>query len=250
MQDLGTLGGPNSYAIAINQSGQITGYADVTGSDSGDSLYHAFLYSGGSMNDLGTVGGYTDSDGIAISSGGEVVGALYSSSLGTNSFIYLNGQISNLSTLIGLQDVTGVNDSNHFIGYQSSGASYVYMNGSLTSLGRPAGFDEALPKAINNAGQIVGAFDTGGTEFNAFIWSNGVLANLNSDIAANSGWVLQQALDINDNGQIVGYGLNPSGYVHGYLLTPLPEPSGGAMILLCAMCTLRRGFRSERGRSN
>ncbi|MGA2032058.1 MAG: hypothetical protein ABSG68_07380 [Thermoguttaceae bacterium] len=51
--DLGTFGGTISYAEGINDSGQVVGEAQT--SDYGP--YHAFLYSGGSMQDLGTLGG-------------------------------------------------------------------------------------------------------------------------------------------------------------------------------------------------
>jgi hypothetical protein len=41
---------------------------------------------------------------------------------------------------------------------------------------------------------------------------------------SGSGWTLSRALYTNDSGQIVGYGSNPSGQTHPFLLTPLPAP--------------------------
>jgi probable HAF family extracellular repeat protein len=55
MHDLGTLGGLQSSAAAINASGQVVGYSDNNNPNSPE--VHAFLYTGGSMHDLGTLGG-------------------------------------------------------------------------------------------------------------------------------------------------------------------------------------------------
>ena len=56
MFDLGTLGGSQSSATAINASGEVAGDSNVTG----DAAQHAFAYTGtpgsGTMADLGTLG--------------------------------------------------------------------------------------------------------------------------------------------------------------------------------------------------
>jgi len=54
MIDLGTLSGGSSYAVAINEAGQVIG---ISGIASG-CCYHAFVWDGGVMTDLGTFGGY------------------------------------------------------------------------------------------------------------------------------------------------------------------------------------------------
>src|SRR3954463_14953921 len=67
--NLGTLGGTLSAGHAINASGQVTGGATLAG----DTIVHAFRYSGGTMQDLGTLGG-TSSDGFSINASGQVAG--------------------------------------------------------------------------------------------------------------------------------------------------------------------------------
>jgi probable HAF family extracellular repeat protein len=88
--------------------------------------------------------------------------------------------------------------------------------------------------SINDSGQIVG----GSNE--AFLYSGGVMYNLDS-LTPGSGWELSDATGINNSGQIVGYGLNPAGQTHAFLLNPVPEPS--TMVLLASavftVCVLR-----------
>jgi len=69
--DLGTLGGPNSAALAVNASGQVVGYSRTTSSGAET---HAFSWTpAGGMVDLGTLGG-SSSTALAVSASGQVVG--------------------------------------------------------------------------------------------------------------------------------------------------------------------------------
>jgi probable HAF family extracellular repeat protein len=68
---------------------------------------------------------------------------------------------------------------------------------------------------------IVGNADLAGDTVNhAFIYTNGKMTDLNTLIPANSGWELDTASAINDNGWIVGQG-SINGQYHGFLLTPI-----------------------------
>jgi uncharacterized repeat protein (TIGR01451 family) len=96
--------------------------------------------------------------------------------------------------------------------------AYLFSNGTLTDLGTLDG-DHSYPYGVNNAGQVVG--ESGG---HAFLYSNGMLQDLNSLIPADSGWVLNTASAINDKGQIVGTGTFNGQQTHGFLLT------GGLML--------------------
>ncbi len=69
LNDLGTLGGKNSYGRAVNSLGQVVGESDLaTGS-----YRHAYLYSGGTISDLGAVGNRA-SYALSINDSGEIVG--------------------------------------------------------------------------------------------------------------------------------------------------------------------------------
>jgi probable HAF family extracellular repeat protein len=98
----------------------------------------------------------------------------------------------------------------------------LWQDGSLIEL---AVFDtdpHALGSQINNQGQIVGFSGqnlTDCTTAHSLLWENGAMINLQTQIPADSGWVLQQAYSINDRGQIGGFGLH-NGQIRAYLLTP------------------------------
>lgn len=69
MRDLGTLGGSESVAFAINSAGQIVGYSTT---ESGNA--HAFMWDRGVMTDLGVLPGGSGSAAYGISERGDVVG--------------------------------------------------------------------------------------------------------------------------------------------------------------------------------
>ena len=95
---------------------------------------------------------------------------------------------------------------------------------------------------INSSSQLVGYFTSNTTdsskaypyfedgnylEHALFTTPGGAVIDLNDMISANSGWTLLTATGINDQAQIVGYGINPSGALQAYELTPstVPEPT-------------------------
>lgn len=72
--------------------------------------------------------------------------------------------------------------------------------------------------------------------------AGGVMTDLDTLIDPASGWTLDEATGISDIGFITGYGTNPMGETHAFLLTPTPEPSGWVVLGLGALglCGLAR----------
>ncbi|NBQ70248.1 MAG: PEP-CTERM sorting domain-containing protein [Nitrosomonadaceae bacterium] len=95
MTELGTLGGTDSIAYDINDSGQVTGSAHTASGDE-----HAFITEpdGAGMTDLGTLGGLY-SRAYAINDSGEVVGVATTAHGESHAFIFSHGGMTDLSLL-------------------------------------------------------------------------------------------------------------------------------------------------------
>jgi probable HAF family extracellular repeat protein len=197
MSDLGTLGGGFSNAVGINDPGSVVGTANNTEPDLifGGQRNLAFLWQKGVMSDLGTLGG-PDSVSNSVNDRTQVVGYAYN---------------------------TTPDPSAPFSAPQFH--PFLWQNGVMQDL-RPFGSDpDAVAAGINNQGQIVGGSGNFFQPFQAVLWHNGTVTDLNTLIPATSGWQLLAANAINTQGQIVGYGINPAGHFRGFLLTP--TTSGG-----------------------
>ncbi len=222
--DLGYFGGISSLASDINESGQIVGRFVVS-----QEKWFPFLWKDGKMINLGTLG-YDAAAAQGINNRGQIVGYSGLALHITHAFQWENGQMIDLGTLPGFNGSTAydINDAGQAIGYSwntitKESHATLWSNGQITDLGTLGGNISAAV-AINNKGQVAGFGNTTGNGgFNhGFIWEDGTMADVNSLIAADSGWFLQQINGINDRGQMVGQGINSAtGKQHGFLLNPI-----------------------------
>ena len=256
--DLGNLGGSNASASAINNSGQVVGWSSLTG----DTEHHAFLYSGGSMSDLGTFGAaYSFSYATAINNSGQVVG-MRPLSVGGGYDFYLNhGFLSSGGSMtdLGQAEPKRINDSGQVLLLDSLyGHGSIYSGGTITYLGALYTYDESCdwlctsPVStgldINNSGQVVGTatYSTYSESRVGFLYTDGSIFDLNHLVEGASpgetwDWStdlrIEAAWAINDSGQIAA-----TGYLNGYYgiirldpisgpAVPVPEPEGYAMML-------------------
>ena len=77
--------------------------------------------------------------------------------------------------------------------------------------------------AISDKGQIVGeAYNSDFSDLHAFIWPNSTSQgiDLNTVIPSDSGWELQHATDVNNRGEITGFG-DLNGARHAFVLIPV-----------------------------
>lgn len=192
VSDLGTLGGDSSEASSINAGGQIAGASGTkTGAGSLllDDTAHAFLWTNGTMADLGTLGG-DSSSANALNDKGQVVGW------------------------------SGTKAGGGALGVDPSARAFVWDGGKLANLGGLDGGSISSASAVNNHGAIVGYAIDAGNQQRAVIWQNSAIADLNSLIPANSGLTLTAAYGINDAGQIVCGATAAGGSLTGVVLTP------------------------------
>lgn len=215
-------------AYGINNSGEVVGTGYLN-----SSTFHAFLYSGGKMTDIGPAGSLQAS-ALAINDSGQIVGNYYLTSGKGGQFLYSNGKMTTLPVPAGSSSVgaLAINDNGEIAGaiYPSSGgAAHAarYVNGVWTDLGTISGAASNHGLGINLSGQVVGTAVFPQTQYKPpkpgkhvpFISTSGGLVNLNTLIPAGTGFTLTDALAINDSGQILCDATNASGSEHAVLLS-------------------------------
>jgi MYXO-CTERM domain-containing protein len=162
LADIGPVnGGGSSAANAINDLGQVTGYAETNAS--GD--YAAYIYQNGAMNFLATLGG-NYAQGYAINNAGMVAGYSGLSNGESHAFLYANGVLADLGDLGGNDSyATGINEAGAVVGVSNLAAgpgagyhAFLYSGGTLKDLNDlidPAlGWTLTYASDINDKGQI------------------------------------------------------------------------------------------------
>lgn len=206
MTDMGTLGGAESSASSINNSGQVTGSAD-TGRGTWGTHRQAFYWD--KQDGMVALGPLSD------------IKPPWAPDYENNSW---GADITNNGLILGIENTYSSDTWNEF---------FLWEQNTITSIGWPGGVS-GTASGINDSGQIVGiaefvvSLPEWETVFNrAFIWDDGVKIWLDSLLPQNPEWLwLIGAMDINNNGQIAGYGIPAFGEeIHAFLMTPVPEPA-------------------------
>lgn len=186
LTDLGTLGGTESFAYAINDHGQVVGSSRLPG----DTATHAFLYSNGRMVDLSPLNsgdiqtvGPTGINNAGQIASGLVIDGVYSPAILDSK----SGALTPLGSLGGVTSFgfSGVANSISNLG-DVAGYSYIdaanrhaflYFNGQMTDIGSFGGYSAALD--VNDRGTVVGfSSTTFDGRAQAFVYKSGVMTNI------------------------------------------------------------------------
>ncbi len=246
--------GLSGYGTAINDAGQIAG-----GMLTPAGQLHAFLWSNGNLVDLGTLPGMSWSSAYGINRSGQVVGT--SSAGGRSSAFVSNGNtLTAVAGSLGGANSYGmaINNSGTVAGSAQTAQGYLHAfestaNGMI-DLGTLGG-SQSYAYGINDAGTVVGySFLAGNQSTDAFVYLGGVLMDLNTLLSADSGWSVDAAYGIDNNGDIAAVGtlnnqlyaveLQPTfpralGFAAPVEPLAVPEPgplllTGAGLFVLCA----------------
>lgn len=206
-----------SEAQAINNRGDIVGWS-FRGVAGRGGWQQAVLWRNGQATELAPAD-TASSAAYGINDNGDVVGWV---SVATpegfrNRPFLWSGSMTNLAPLAagnGSAIAYAINSTRQVVGtadIADGGKRAVrWENGSVADLGTLNGDTDSEAFAINTRG------DVGGKSYNrgcptcaprAVIWTNGQIRDLNQLIAADSGWQLQEVIDIDDEGRVAGRGL-------------------------------------------
>jgi probable HAF family extracellular repeat protein len=240
MSALPMLGGNNGQASAMNNRGQITGFAETTVSDSScpasspSKTDSPVIWEDGKARALPTVGSDPDGEANAINDQGQAVGYSGTCTAALHAVLWeKDGNVSSLTDLGTGGFAFGVNNQGQIVGEVGSadGTTFygaLWRNGALTNLRTLPGDFAAIASGINSQGQVVGStLDASFNWAHAFIYQDGKMTDLNTLFPESSNLFATMANQINERGQIAGMATvltGPhTGETHAFLATPVDE---------------------------
>ncbi|MGI4789406.1 MAG: hypothetical protein ACRYFS_11225 [Janthinobacterium lividum] len=210
--DLGTLpGGHYSRATALNNNGQVVGWAD-TGATQNPLTAHAFLWERGRMRDIDTFPNRQQAPGTvacAINDQGEVVGGVEPVFQGqgilTGSYLFQNvgwlwrkGQMQTIG-----RDAVAINDKGQVV-IKNNQQSLIWQNGKTEAVPPLPGFQSITVTCLNSDGDVAGYGANGPGDNKGFVRLGGKVSLLGTLRGDNT----SRAVAMNDRGQVIGMSLN------------------------------------------
>ncbi len=238
IQDLGTLGGPDSVGEFVNERGQVAGVSYtsfVANQSTGIPTQDPFLWDGGTMIDLGTLGG-TAGWPWGLNNKGQVTGqSTLADDVHFHAFLWERGVLKDLGTLGGdNSSPRWINDAGEVVGRADlvSGVTgrhgFLWKKGVMTDLGAVGSDPCSTAYSINASEQIVGDSSPCGGSLHGFLWENGgPIVDLQTLVLPGSDVTIKETNYINDAGEISGFGMNSNGDQRAILLIPCDDHHPG-----------------------
>jgi uncharacterized membrane protein len=239
VKNLGTLGGAQSGAYDINEAGVITGFAWQAGAQF-STQGKGFIYEDDTMTSLGT---YSTPDGYSrghgINDSNEIAGRSSDGDFGGNpkytTYWDENQNLNQFQNPAGYSTAEQINNNGLIVGTIRELAT---GNTLLAATWDTAGNVNVLNVGLfgsrvwsaNDSNVLVGYDQSaaGAANRKAFVSYDGTnLIDLTStvDLSGTDLVSLNEAFDINENGDIVGMGVDSSGNERAFILTAVPVPA-------------------------
>jgi len=215
ISDLGSLGGPQSSALAINNAGTVGGWAQTA---SGSTL--PAIWNGNGVTELSTLGGASGTV-WGLNDAGAAVGLSYLATGDYHATFWSGSGVLDLGTLGGSYSIAyDVNNVGAVVGTASDSLNRdraaLWQEGNLIDLGGLSGGQWTAARAINDLGQmILWGTPFGETRNQAVFWDG----NLGSSVVdlGTFGGGESWAFGLNDLGFVVGWAEKESGYYHAFV---------------------------------
>lgn len=206
--DLGTFGGSQSIALAINNKGEVAGQA----SEANDASSTAYIWKRGTMRRLDMPAGFINSNAYGLNNEGEACGTVFDEFGFTFRAVRWDkkGRVTLISTLGGAgNEGLAINDEGTVVGgsIDADGFYQPYIARKNRAVALPTLGQGGAASAINNKGDVVGYVqDPDSGQSHAALWVKGRLVDLSTvpalqiaGLAAGS-----VATGINNQGDICG----------------------------------------------
>jgi probable HAF family extracellular repeat protein len=234
----------SASSVGMASNGSLVGNAFTPSGTS-----HAIVWqSNGTWIDLNSLAsGYSNITAQAVNSSGLITGSADGKTF-----------ISNGSTITTLNDPASLSSTGNAISSDSRVAGSRILSGGverafvtdslgvITDLGTLGGLNSSA-LGLNALGAVVGWSLNSSGQQRAFLYSNGVMTDLNTLLTVNGEWLIQSAIAINQSGIILATAVNAFGEYRTVLLTPeVPEPSSHLLSVLGLSMLFGRRFLNRK----